>query len=216
MDQPIQQSRLGMKEAMRTLHSSLAEEGNQTTEGLWTRFKEAYLQARPKCSKPWVTPDIKKLITKRARVYRKMKTGRQDLRELSTELRRTTQRKLRRAYWTYINETLTETLPDEPAPSLKRFWTYIKHQKTTKVGVSPMKVQGKLVSEPKLQAKILNGQFQSVLSNGQVHTKEQFRDKCSMNEADYSELSKIHISEEGVRKLLKGLNPNKACCPDGI
>ena len=74
----------GMKEAMRTLHSSLAEEeGNPTTEGLWTRFKEAYLQAeetyvprkqaRPKCSKPWVTPDIKKLINKRARVYRKMK-----------------------------------------------------------------------------------------------------------------------------------------------
>ena len=42
------------------------------------------------------------------------------------------------------------------------------------------------------------------------------RDKCSMNKADYSKLSKIHISEEGVRKLLKGLNPNKACGPDGI
>ena len=37
-----------------------------------------------------------------------------------------------------------------------------------------------------------------------------------MNEADYSELSKIHISEEGIRKLLKGLNPNKACGPDKI
>ena len=92
----------------------------------------------------------------------------------------------------------------------------IKHQKTTKVGVSPLKVQGKLVSEPKLQAKILNEQFQSVFSDGQVYTKEQFRDKCSMNEADYSELSKIHISEEGARKLLKELNPNKACGPDGI
>ena len=69
---------------------------------------------------------------------------------------------------------------------MKRFWTYIKHQKTTKVGVSPLKVQGKLVSEPKLQAKILNEQFQSVFSDGQVYTKEQFRDKCSMNEADYS------------------------------
>ena len=112
-----------MKEAIKNLHSSLAEEeGNSTTEELWTRFKEAYSQAeetfvphkqaRPKCSKP--------------RVYRKMKkTGRQGLRELSMELRRTIQRKLRRAYWTYINETLTETLPDEPAPSLKRFWTYI-------------------------------------------------------------------------------------------
>ena len=73
----------GMKEAMRILHSSLAEEeGNPTTEGLWTRFKEAYLQAEetyvprkracPKCSKPWVTPDIKKLINKRARVYRQI------------------------------------------------------------------------------------------------------------------------------------------------
>ena len=37
-----------------------------------------------------------------------------------------------------------------------------------------------------------------------------------MNEADYSELSKIHISEEGIRKVLKELNPNKACGPDGI
>ena len=37
-----------------------------------------------------------------------------------------------------------------------------------------------------------------------------------MKEADYSELSKIHISAEGVRTLLKGLNPNKACGPDRI
>ena len=73
-----------------------------------------------------------------------------------------------------------------------------------------------LVSEPKLQAKILNEKFQSMFSDRQVYTKEQFRDKCNMNEADYSGLSKIHISEEGFRKLLKGLNPNKACGPNGI
>ena len=111
----------GMKEAMKTLHSSLTEKkGNPFTEELGTRFKETYSQAeetyvpckqaRPKCSKPWVTSDIKKLINKRARVYRKIKkTGRQDLRELSMELRRAIQRKLQRTYWTYINETLTET-----------------------------------------------------------------------------------------------------------
>ena len=120
----------GMKEAIKTLQSSLTEEeGNPTTEGLWTRFKEAYSQAeetyvprkqaRPKSSKP--------------RVYRMMKkTGRQDLRELSMELKRTIQRKLQRAYWTYINEALTKIPPDEPASSLKRFWTYIKHQKSVK------------------------------------------------------------------------------------
>ena len=37
-----------------------------------------------------------------------------------------------------------------------------------------------------------------------------------MDEGDYSELCELNITEEGVKKLLLKLNPNKACGPDDI
>ena len=143
------------------------------------------------------------------------KCGSEELREESRQLRRTIQRKLRQAYWKYINQTLTETPPDE-SPSLKRFWTYIKHQRTAKTGVSPLKVNGRLVSEPKEKADVLNAQFQSVFSEGRSYTDEEFQEKCPMKEIDCDLLSNISISEEGIRKLLLKLNPHKACGPDQI
>jgi len=49
-----------------------------------------------------------------------------------------------------------------------------------------------------------------------TYTREQFQEKCPMDEANYDELNHIHITEAGVTKLLKGLNFHKACGPDEI
>ena len=49
--------------------------------------------------------------------------------------------------------------------SRKRFWTYVKHKKNGKTGVSSLKHDGKLYSHPVDKAELLNKQFQSVFSS---------------------------------------------------
>ena len=56
----------------------------------------------------------------------------------------------------------------------KRFWTYIKHKKTDKNGVSPLKRRGKLETDPVNQANILNDQFKSVFSDSSTINEEEF------------------------------------------
>lgn len=37
-----------------------------------------------------------------------------------------------------------------------------------------------------------------------------------MTRGDYADVRNITINEEGIKKLLLKLNPNKACGPDGV
>jgi len=220
----------GMKEPLRNLHNDMTKEQNGlSTEELWSRFKETLTDAttacirhkvsRTKTSKPWITPEIRKLIKRQSRVYKKMKkSGTPELKEQSKQLKRLIQRKTRQVYWQYVSKAIT---PEENSPdrsgSLKRFWTFIKHQKASNTGVSPLKCNGQLVTDPKEQAEVLNNQFQSVFGDGQEYTPEEFHTKCQMSDnTPTDKLSDIIISEEGVRKLLLNLNPFKASGPDGI
>ena len=92
---------------------------------------------------------------------------------------------------------------------MKRFWTYIKHQKTDHSGVAPIKVDGRLASEPKQKAEALNTQFQSVFTRESdfIPTSPQQR---------APPMPDLEISREGVEKLLLKLKPNKAAGPDNI
>jgi len=75
------------------------------------------------------------------------------------------QRDIHREYWDYINDIVTPQESDPNAfASMKRFWKFIKHKATDFDGVAPLKVDGKLVSDPKLKAEALNSQFQSVFT----------------------------------------------------
>ena len=103
--------------------------------------------------------------------------------------------------------------PQEEDPSiyssLKRFWTYVKHQKTDHSGVAPLKVNGKLVSDPRSKAEALNAQFQSVF------TRESDFNIDPPSQIAPS-LPEISISTRGVEKLLRQLKPGKASGPDNI
>ena len=103
--------------------------------------------------------------------------------------------------------------PQEEDPSiyssLKRFWTYVKHQKTDHSGVAPLKVNGKLVSNPRSKAEAPNAKFQSV-----------FTRESDLNIDPPSQIApslpEISISTRGVEKLLRQLKPGKASGPDNI
>ena len=56
----------------------------------------------------------------------------------------------------------------------------IKHQKSSNIGVAPLKVDGRLVTDPKEQANVLNHQFRMAFSEGKSYSGEEFTDKCKM------------------------------------
>lgn len=98
---------------------------------------------------------------------------------------------------------------------MKRFWTYIKHKRTDCKGISPLRSDGLLHSDPTDQSNILNKQFQSAFSEKININKDQFNEKCQMN-GQFPSAPEINITCAGVLKLLQKLNPNKAAGPDNI
>jgi len=92
---------------------------------------------------------IRRFIKRRDHVFRKMrKQGTEELKVLCKQLRREVQCQLQRAYWAYLNTTF-EDADSEQATKNKRFWTYIKHQKSSNVGVAPLKEERRLISDSK-------------------------------------------------------------------
>ena len=92
----------------------------------------------------------------------------------------------------------------------------MKNQKSTNVGVAPLKMNGQLVAEPREKAEVLNSQFQSAFSEGKTYSYEEFTEKCEMTDKDLPKLDSVNITEKGVRQLLEKLDPAKASGPDNI
>ena len=136
------------------------------------------------------------------------------------------QKKLRQAYWRYIEDIVTPD-PDEPAGACtKRFWTYIKHCKQDKSGVAPLHDNtGCTKSDNTAKATILNQQFCSVFSKP---TPLSLKHQCSKKirevyqddkiptdvKSPHPTMPSINISVAGVTKLLSKLKPHKAAGPD--
>ena len=122
------------------------------------------------------------------------------------------QRQERQAYWKYI-ENLIELVDNEQEqhPSeQKRFFSFIKSLKNDSSGVAPLRDQGKLHSDPVDKANILNRQYQSQFTD---------EDKSEMSQPEgepSTTMPDIHVTTEGVLKLLQKLNVNKASGPDMI
>ena len=216
-----------LKEVAVNLSSTIVESKDTTaTEELCKIFKTTLQNAvkehiphkttRAKISQPLVTAEIRKLIHQRDRVYKRMKkTGSEKLKDEAKNLRRFVQRQLRQSYWRYMN-IFTEENASSQTMQNKRFWSYIKHQRSSNACVAPLKKDGRLTSDPKEQAEVLNLQFQSVFGDGKRYTEEEFMQKTGMHNCDFPTMEDIEISERGVTTLLQNLNPHKACGPDGI
>ena len=109
-------------------------------------------------------------------------------------LKRTTQKECRNAHWKYVNESLLNCLEEGKN---KSFWKYIKSKRNDSVGVSALRKNGQLHQDSKSKADILNDQFKSVFTK-QDHLEE----TPKLNEPRYPKIDDLHISIEGVEKLL--------------
>ena len=208
----------------------MLDENYQSPNDLWVKLKESinkginkyipHKTCKSKDNLPWITPKIRKMIKKRDKLSMKKKSlgnsqRGSDLKKITNkikDLKRSLQSETRRAYWSYVESLITPMETEgEVHPSLKRFWTFVKHSRSDTVGISSLDVNGQEVSAPDQIANALNGQFQSVFSS-----ETQVQQGLLPPTSPHPTMPDINISESGVLKLLLNLKIHKAAGPDAI
>ena len=74
-----------------------------------------------------------------------------------------------------------------------------------------LKINGKIINDPKEKADQLNKQLESVFTH-----KTEVQPDLLPEASPYPVAPEVHIQEKGVRKMLEGLQPHKASGPDEI
>ena len=123
-----------LKASARILTSQLTSTfaTDHDTEEIWTVFKQGLCKAikehipckrsSPKPGLPWINTELKKLIRRRNRLYKKMKkTGDRDLKDEVRKLKRDIQLKTRRAYWTHVQTLFVDPVDEQHRPPNKKF-----------------------------------------------------------------------------------------------
>ena len=158
-------------------------------------------------SQPWCNRDIRRRSRRKKGAHMRAKrtqcTSDWDrFRKLQVE----NQKACKNAYNTYVNNMI-----DEDSGNCKRLYSFIKSKKCDGSGVSPLRSEGVLHSSPKDKAEILNSQFSSVFTSD-----NQAAMLPNLGESHCEPAPDIVVTENGVLKLLKNLNPNKASGPDQV
>ena len=202
---------------------------------LWTNFsnelERSIMKYNPhrttsaKNRPPWISREIKRLFRKREKLHRKFKKSANPMKEKEKikKLKQTKQSACRKAYWSYVENLITES-KKEPQQSntfevSKRFWSFIKHKKTDSSAVQSLNVSGNMVTDPKAKSNALNDQFQSVFSNQRPMSLKMICDdylaKNSRGDGNLI-MPDFDVSTTGVKNLLDKLKPHKAGGPDQL
>ncbi len=89
---------------------------------------------------------------------------------------------------------------------MKRFWSFISNMRTDNKGVSTLKENGIILSNPKDTADGLNRQFEYI--------QETPMDPENVPIQEHPTMPEINITTTGIEKLHKNLNIHKAGGPD--
>ena len=92
-----------------------------------------------------------------------------------------------------------------------------KHRKTDFNGITEIKHDGKLLTDPLQKASALNNQFYSVFTPVSNISRTDSNKQCIMPPStQHPNISRLTIKTEGIQKHLCNLNPSKAAGPDEI
>ena len=158
---------------------------------------------------PWINQKIKKMSRRKKKYFKKARsTNLEDDWTKYRRLKKETRTECKKAFSSYINNVICETEEDSKHTN-KRFWSYVKALKKDSSGVAPLKRDGITYSDSKIKAEILNDQFASVFTRDDT-------DEETERNSPFPNMPPITVGLEGVKKLLRNLNPNKASGPDEI
>ena len=197
------------QEILRFCHRGLS------VQDLWDRFKTDLNTAintnipskmmKSNHSAPWITLSVKRLMKKKACLYKKAKQSK----NLTTyrKFQKECKRQIRKSEWTYINNVINEGHQNN---NTKPFWKYTKAKREDNIGIASLKNKGQLITDCLGRAEILVDQFLSVF------TKEDDQPLPRVSRRVEEDLPPLKISEEGVLKLLRNIKVNKAAGPDEL
>ena len=182
---------------------------------MWNKFKNfclSILSSIPSkassnnCTRPWITPLIKRLSKRKQRAYNTARLSHhQDDWALYYRLKKECQHECRKAYNNYVM-----SLIDDNNNISKRMWSYVKSKRTDHCGVATLKQDDESFTTPGDKAEILNNYFSSVFTSEDISTIP------TLDYANFPNISPVIIHNEGIIKLLSNLNEHKAKGPDEI
>ena len=117
---------------------------------------------RTRVDVPWLSPGLKRQCRRKQRSYsRARKSGKPDHKAAYIRACKSVESALKQARWGYINGILQAGLDEGTS---KPFWGYTRQQRQDNVGVSPLKINGKLHADSLSRCEILVSQFKSVFT----------------------------------------------------
>jgi hypothetical protein len=144
---------------------------------------------------PWLTNMLRRQKRKKHKLYAKAKltNSTADWTKYKQH-KKDTKKAINKSHWMYVHGMLQDSLTQKDS---KPFWRYIKSKRQDNTGIAPIKARGKLHSENKEKAELLNKQFQSVFTHEDTSSIPQCTDKS------LSDITNLRITTEGVEKILK-------------
>ena len=203
-----------MKIETQNFSSELTKKKNANTQEIWDEINE-HLQtmmnrhvptkkSSTKNHQPWINTNLKRISRRKYRAWKK-KNETRDPKDIArfNKIKKDTRRTNRRCYREYVKGVVEED-------SKNNLYKLIKSKRTDSMGIAPLKRNGLTFSDSKTKADILNDQFCNAF------TREDLSNIPNLENSPHPDMEEITVEENGVRKLLRNLNPRKASGPDKI
>jgi hypothetical protein len=207
----------GIRKDMCEYQKTYADLGSVTVQEKWNhlekeikRTMDEHVPSKVKSNRrnlPWFDRSNRRRSRKKQRLYNKAKkSGSPEDWKVYRDYNKECRRALNKSRWDYIHNELGSSVKEDP----KSFWTFINSLRKENNGVADLKVDNRLLTDSKDKAEALNNQFCSVF------TQEDKTYIPTLGQSNMADIPELVIGEEGVRKQLLNLKPNKAPGPDGI
>ena len=90
----------------------------------------------------------------------------------------------------------------------KKFWSYIKSRKQDQIGIPPLNVNGKVMSDSTGETEVLSNHFQQ-----DIHERRSF---LHCEQSEILAVDSVIFNREGIINLLKNLDSKKGNGPDKL
>ena len=157
---------------------------------------------------PWITTQLKRVIRKRERLFKKARRSKRASHwQCYKSYRNLVKKQIQQAHESYVNEVVGGSLEEGNA---KSFWNYIKLKRTESIGIPPQRDSNRLISSNIGKANVLNSYFKSVF------TAEDASTIPNEGTSPLPDIADVSFTATGISKQLQLLKPMKASAPDQI